>query len=195
MTFSEFFGVPLAVYCAIGLFLIKECLEYRRRKTAQQKKLTVYKKLIAQECERNNWFIKSVSRIGQTVEKRPNAYRVEKQKSGILRLLYVVDGEGRGSGILPEVYRSKIEAMAKDVAELDPDLFEKIDNALDSISDLAHVRSSIIDYEVIDEKLSHEAFYVSFWDFAEQEMRDAELVLADLYMACTGNALEDHRLR
>lgn len=193
---SYFTSIPAAVFTAIAIFIVKELLEFLRRRRADKRRLAVYKNILADECERNRWCTKSMRSIAKTVTKEPRMYMVRNEPSG--RTLFLTpdeDGDFSSGGILPVVHREKIEKLAPDIAQLDEALSKEVREALDALAELEHVRNSVIDYEKPDSRADVAAFYESFWDYVKEELDDADKQIEALYLACTGKKLENHRLR
>lgn len=188
--------LPAAVYTAILLFVIKELLEAKRRRRTDANKLKVYKKVLAYECERNHWFIKSVVSMSNTVEKRPNAYSVETDPSGRqVFTKYDPTGEKHGGSPLPKIHTATLEKMAVEVAYVDESLAEKVADAHAAALELEHIRASIIDNVKPWDKLENDGYFASFWRYVQEEADDAKKEFEKLYFACTGNELKSHRLR
>lgn len=182
--------LPAAVYSAILLFLIREFLEWRRRKRADRKKIEVYKRVLAFECERNNWFIKSAERIDWLNDTEISHYRIDNKSSGRQSFILVYkDGtDGRG-GSLPKVRIDVFEKLALEASYVDDKLAAKISVALDGVLELQHLRDSIVEFS--EDSMMQEGF----WHYARKELECSHEKLSELYVTCTGKPLESHHLR
>lgn len=183
-------ALPAAVYSAILLFLIKEFVEWRRRKRADRKKIDVYKRVLAFECERNNWFIKSAKRIDWLSDAEILHYRIDNKSSGrqSFTLVYKDGTDGRGGG-LPKVRLDVFEKLAVEASYVDDKLAAKISVALDGVLELQHLRDSILEFS--EDSMMQEGF----WHYARKELERSYEKLSELYLTCTGKPLEDHHLR
>ncbi len=197
MQFNGLMTLPVAVYVALGLFVLKEILEFLRNRKSKSKRLSVYKKILSYECERNNWAIKSIKHIAVSVERRVGAYRIENTSSGRQRFVTIgsEDGDDTGSSILAEVHTSKMEELILEVGIIDEKLAGYVYEALDAVLELKHVRDSIVEYETAENGLEHDIFYEDFWEYVQNEVEDSFKQLSDLYFQCAGKLLEGHRLR
>lgn len=188
-------SLPTAVYAAILLFLTKEGLEWARRRRTDKRKLSVYKRMLAHECERNNWFIKSLQSDAAKVRPEAKAYAIKTDGSGRQRFVFLApDGTQGASGIFPMVHRSSFEKLAVDVGYVDERLARMVSEALDAVLALEHVRNSVIDYAPANEDYHRDAFYDSFWKHVRKQLKERHRTLSDLYRACTGKELKEHRL-
>ncbi|WCK66819.1 hypothetical protein [Agrobacterium tumefaciens] len=188
--------LPAAVYAAIILFLLKEGLEWRRRTKADQRKLKVYKQVLAAECERYLWIIKTIQSMKRRVDKRPGAYRIDTDASG--RQFFTTldeNGDEVGGSMLPNVRVESIEELAANVAYVDEGLATSVGNALDAALELKHLRDSILDNQNPWDKIDTPDFHESFWDYVDEEAEDAKKAFGELYLACTGKELTSHRVR
>ncbi|MBY5614143.1 hypothetical protein [Rhizobium leguminosarum] len=192
---SHLLSLPIAVYAAILLFLIKETLEWARRNKADKRKLSVYRRMLAYECERNNWFIKSLQSDANKVRPEPKAYAIKTDSSGRQRFVFLgKDGTEGVSGTFPSVHRTTFEKLAVEVGYIDPKLADKVSRALDAVLELEHIRNSIIDNAPAGEDYQHDAFYASFWGYVRKRLKGNHNSLSLLYVACTGRELKEFRL-
>ncbi|MBX5293089.1 hypothetical protein HJB96_09050 [Rhizobium sp. NLR15a] len=192
---SNLLSLPTAVYAAILLFLIKEGLEWNRRKRADKRKLSVFRRMLAYECERNNWFIKSLQSDAKKVRPERKAYLIKTDGSGRQRFVFLGrDGTEGISGIFPLVHRTTFEKLAIEVGYVDPKLADKVSKALDAALELEHIRNSIIDYAPGSEEYQYDEFYQAFWNYVRRRLKGNHDDLSLLYLACTGRGLKEFRL-
>lgn len=192
--------VPLTVIAAIVLFLIKEFAEGVRRYRADQRKRIALRTLLARECELNNWTIKSIKHIVETI-------RDESEENSLIEFSFIFPKSGKpqfrvkhpdsefknGSG-LGSIHRDIMSKNLLDVATLDKELFSALQPAYDSIANLEHLRESLI-YYVDPEDDQDKMHLEGFIHYALNELEDVKKDLSNLYMECTGQALNTHRVR
>ncbi|TCA02427.1 hypothetical protein [Rhizobium leguminosarum] len=191
-------SLPAAVYSAIILFCVKEFLEWRRRRGADARKLSVYKRVLAHECERNYWLIKVLRDLASGGQQWETPYRITTEASGRQSWgFYDPNGTLARGGSLPKVKLDTIERLAVEVAYVDGLLAEKVREALDSVLELQHLRNSAVDYgnDQPGGHISAGDLQEGFFDYALSELEDHYKSLSKLYLACTGKELRQHRLR
>ncbi|WP_457579228.1 hypothetical protein [Ensifer adhaerens] len=182
--------LPAAVYSAIFLFVIKEFVEWRRRRRTDLKKVSVYKRVLAFECERNHWFIKSIRGLDWLDDEEVSHYRIIPAATGRqnYRLIRKNGAEGRG-GMLPKVRIEAFEKLAVEAAFVDEELASKVSAALGAVLELQHLRDSVIEFS--DDPVMQGGFL----RYAKSEAERSFELLSALYKACTGKVLKDHHLR
>lgn len=187
--------VPVAVYSAIILFLVKEALEWRRRKRADDRKIRVYKMVLAHECERIHWFVKSMKDKALHVRRAQGGYTVRSDESGRIRFVNMrTTVEEGSSSMLPNVHEAAFEKYAIEVAYLDEQFAQKVRAAVQAALTLKHIRASVIDYADPEYEYASDGFYSAFWSYVDRELEATFEQVADLYMACTGNVLSNFSL-
>lgn len=186
-----------AVVVAICTFVAKEVLEFIRRLKADRRKVAAYKLLLADEVEKNNWVIRSLRFDLKELKEdwSTSTVTMEINKAGQKRLK-IVSEDGESSGVLPDVSRMIVTKVFTDIAVLDEKLFSAATEAYEAVSELEHVKNSLIEFVMTDDKLKQSSgFRDSFVDYAFREIADAYVSLSKLYKLCTGNDLADHKLR
>jgi hypothetical protein len=181
--------LPITVIVAIGLFVLKELLEWTRRSRADLRKIKAFKTLLMRECELNNWahrrIADAISNIRSNITSQEiYQYSIKKRDSGKIFFEERHD-EHSSSWPLPPV---RIELMSKlmlDVAMLDDALFVALDGAYDASVELNHLRQGLIDF--IDD--NDEVHLEGFVDYALSELPDVHAGLESLYKACSGKEL------
>ena len=188
--------LPLTAAVALGIFILKEIIEAYRRIRADKRKISGYKLILARECERNNAALKgirqAVSRIKEK-EKFPNYNMyLDTTPAGHLRF-HASHSESGSFSII--VRPPQLETMGRimiEMATIDRRLFSSIESAYDAVSELKHLRDSLID--ILSDDVD-EAIVLGFPQYAEKEMEDIFDRLEGLYKVCTGSPLEKLRLR
>lgn len=193
----------IAILAAVGIFGVREFLEWSRRRSARKNRLDALKAIIARECELNNYTtavllreMKSMRDNFELEDEDPSKYeyRVVFRRDGSAILEHTLGGEWSGSGPIPKVHSAILSAKLMDVAELDFSLYALAEAALSALAELEHVRKSLIS-SVLKEDENMPDIIEAFPDYAIGEIEDSASALKDLYWACTGRPLTDRRLR
>src|SRR6185295_8692415 len=148
--------LPAAAVAAIVLFMIRELLEWIRRRTAHSRQIGALKKLLARECELNLWTMNSLKHALESADGAiradpPRRVTINKAPSGHERWREFDDqGDIWGGGPLPMVRRNSMEGAALRIAELDGKLFSALELGLEATAELDHLRGSLIDYTAPD---------------------------------------------
>ncbi|MBY3323806.1 hypothetical protein HFO02_09310 [Rhizobium laguerreae] len=182
-------SLPVAVYSAVAIFLIKEILEWRRRSKADRVKMRVMKSVLSHECERNNWFLKSLRSIAADFAYDQSPYIVQTGSSGRQSYEFHDGAELRSGGSIPSLHLNAFEKFAVEAAYVDGEFAELVREALDSLLEAQHLRNSLIEYS------GDEMMQDGFFPYAVGELDRINAALSKLYMACSGAELKDHRLR
>lgn len=90
------------------------------------------------------------------------------------------------------VHRDFMSDHLLEVATLDKKLYEHLQQALDSVSELQHLKESLTQF-IEDKDYGH--LLQGFKEYSTGELSDAYENLNALYVECTGKKLESHRLR
>lgn len=210
-----------AIIVAVIVFVTREVLESGRRKAAKARRLAAIKAVLARACELNHWTVKSLKRQfaafpsdedddDATEGRGPAAavregfnppdenYSLSFRRSGRVFLVRSEDGKAVGSSPLWEASLTDLKSMLLDVAELDPQLFEALDDTITGLEEVNHVRDSLIGQLVGDDGpvgSKGEGILPGFVGYARNEIDHAHAALRRLYQLCTGKPLADHRVR
>jgi hypothetical protein len=186
--------VPITVVAAIVLFLIKEAVEYLRRKRSDGRKRLAIKTLLAQECERNHWTLKSLRRCLDSIEDKTETRSYELARDANQSPLFrVIDGGGSASWPIPRVYRDAADKFIMDSALLDKSIFSKLLPTFDAVAELEHVRNSLM--HQLQSQEDEVGDIVSFAQYARETLDDVYSSLNELYSECTEETLKKFRLR
>ena len=193
--------LPAAAVVAIAVFLVKEALEFFRRRDANVRKLRALTALLARECELNYWTIRSLRRIIQEIPSNddPSTQRqveIKRRSSGKPYAQIVShDGEFETHMNIPSVHRDLMSKFLLDIATLDKNLFAVMEPAYDALAEVDHVRESLVNIEDGTAFLSQQDWLAGFSGYALDELQEAEVLLGKLYDYCTGQPLTKFRLR
>lgn len=193
--------LPLAAFVAIGLFILKEILEFRRKVAERRRRLDAAKRLLAFETERNVYSRNRLADVCRDIKAHveyANTYEfcVEFWKDG---KAHYRRRERRTAALasgmpIPRVHRTEIDRWLPTVAEVSEDFYQKVMSVYASISEMEHVRSSLLYYLDPDDPNERE-WLRAFVEYAVNEMERVEPVLLDFYQACTGSRKVPVRMR
>ncbi|HYW14932.1 MAG TPA: hypothetical protein VE891_02100 [Allosphingosinicella sp.] len=187
--------IPIAVVVAVAVFLAREALDGWRRFRTNSRKLRAIRKLIAADCERNNYAIGSI--LGQVADidaglKNASVISIERTVSGLPRLaIREPDKEFGSSSPVPPLHTGNLEKYLFEAASLDRTLFDLMEQALDGLAEARHVREGIIEY--VSEDTAHLGSFADF--YAPRELNKSLEGLRNLYANCTGEPLAASRVR
>jgi hypothetical protein len=185
--------VPIAVAVAIVLFLAKETLELIRRLKTDGRKLHAIRRLLARECERNNWAISrlldQLTAVDDALKSNENIEIVH-DSIGNVRLHAEYVGRAFAESPIRVIHTQYLERFLFDAAALDTRLFAAIEGALDTLPEAIHVRDSLIYY--VSEDQQH---LEGFTDYARDELDLAMDAIRHLYFVCTCEPLAKTRVR
>ena len=185
--------VPIAVVTAIILFFSREVLEATRRRSANSRKLQAIRKFIAAECERNNFSIErlqvQIGEVDQAIEYGAKV-EIERRMRGIPILVIRYDDNGFGSSPIRQIHTANLEKYLFEVATLDASLFRHMEEALVRLTEVSHVRDSLVEY--VEEDQNH---LTGFSRYALEEIDEALDPLRSLYFNCTNEPLDKVRVR
>ncbi|WP_157209796.1 hypothetical protein [Marinimicrobium agarilyticum] len=195
--------LPATVIVAILLFIVKEVLEFFKKNRESRRKLFAYKSLISEELEFNLWSYKRLVGIVNDIEAQeedhPNArYTLLIKESG-KEYIHGYDGdELLESSLIPVVHDKCYEKFISGIAELDANLFNLAQSSYEGVRTMAHVRGGLIKgllAEKNNEPFPHDIRKSGFLDYAKRELERTYNPMNKLYKECTGNELQEHRVR
>jgi hypothetical protein len=195
--------IPITVIAAILIFIAKEISDFLKKRRESKRKIFAYKSLISEEIELNLWTHKRLTNIIQNIEdqkkEHPNAnYKILIKESGN-EYIHGYDGEKLiESCLIPIIHDKYYEKLISNIAELDANLFNLAQSSYQEVRNMAHVRSSLIKSllaEENNEPFPHDISENGFLEYAKQELVDTYDAMNALYKECTGNELQEFRLR
>lgn len=192
--------LPATALVAILIFFVKEYLEGRRRKSADARKVQALKKVLARECQLNFY---AIGRLRDTLTEMQesgvteDATRLPLSKSSAGGYVYMItDHTGSGSGgALVGIQRDSLLKYLVEIAALNEDLYSKCEIALDGLSEADHVYQSLVHGPEKHFPSTPENYYEGLIDYGLRELKDSIAALQELYLACTGSALLQGKLR
>ncbi len=185
--------IPIAVIVAIGIFLLKELLEYIRRERLNGRKLKAIRRFLAAECERNSFAIQKLNEnVREVDEAHTHGWKVfvDQLRNGLPRLTIEDDEGHHGSSIIRPIHIEALQKYFFEVASLNPALFEVMEGTLDMLIEAKHVRESLLEYVTDDPQ-----HLVGFAEYASEELDDALEAIRALYFKCTNEPLAAWRVR
>lgn len=190
--------LPATALVAIAIFIAREVLEASRRRNTEKRKIQAMKIVLARECELNLWTIRRFQMIfdhapGLHQKNSKKSVRVEERPYGYLARMR--DDDYETSVPVPDVHRDTISKLLMDTASLQEKLFKHVESAHDALSDLEHVRDSLVHIHETERDAGIDDMMSGLADYAKRELKDVEDALKDLYRYCTGQELKNPRLR
>lgn len=194
--------VPISAVVAVGLFCIKERMEFVRRRNADIRKIAALKLLAARECELNHWTIKSYMRIANTLkaessvedtEQRASFAVVETANGKLFFRKYDPNGGEGGQMWMPEVHRDVLAKYLLEIATLDSTFFGVAEHAYDALAEVQHVQEHVREQKDPSEPAVFSDYGLT--EYMIRELNEAKKALDNLYHYCTGHVLTSHRLR
>ena len=189
---------PVTVVSAIVLFVAKEITEAIRRYKARARKAGAIRTLLIEEMELNNWSMNLLRRILKDIESRPEIdpdveFFVRADASGKLHFRHRNSDGSSGGSVIPDIHREYFDKYLLELAEVNKRLFEEARKGYEKLSELAHVRSSLI--ANLAEKDPDEKHLDGFPSYALPVIDDVEQRMSNLYIYCSGRPFEKARLR
>ena len=192
--------LPITVVAAIALFVIREVVESLRRRGANRRRISAIKKMLARECEQNNWFLRRLGdafrggAVGLLQEPQIKLRIVTNSINEPQLLSQFADGDMFSQMPVPKCHRKALESHLLDVAIVDKTLFALMEEAYSSVLEMEHVRSSLLE-NLSGERKDDDDFIISFLEYGLREFDDAKASIEALYRGCTGKVLTEFRLR
>ncbi|MEE4694767.1 hypothetical protein [Pseudomonas alliivorans] len=182
--------LPVTVLCAIGLFVTKEVVEHLKKRAEKKRKVEAYKTLIAEECMKNAWALKSLrSQIRAFEDPNIRSVRVESTSYGDI-LVTVYDHESWGGSPIVDVHSAIFEKTVVDLAVIDAVLFSHAKDAYESLAEVTNCLSQLREFAGKNDLLHLDGLA----SYAKDVVNDADSALKSLFKFCTGKALS-HKIR
>jgi hypothetical protein len=195
--------LPLGVLAAIGIFITREILDFVKQDKARKRKVRAFKSLLAEELELNHWAYKKlleiITKIGEDLKDNPEAtYKIQFREMGN-EYIRGHDGEKIIFDAPLVVVRQKYyDQLITDIAALDVDLFNVVQDAYEEVRNMAHVREGLLRSLMakdFDEPFPHDMRCNGFLEYANRELKDAFQAMEKLYVYCTGKEFTSFRVR
>lgn len=192
--------LPVTALVAVVIFLVREYLEGRRRKSSDARKVRALRKVLARECQLNYYAIdllRDTLTEMQDVGVAEDAARLSLSKrpaGGYVFILTDLKGSKQG-GVLVGIQRETFLKYLVEIAGLDERLYSKCEIALDGLSEADNVYQSLVHGPEIHFPSTNEDYYKGLIDYGIGELNDSINGLKALYFACTGSELQKGKLR
>lgn len=189
--------LPPTVIAAAIIFAVREILELVRKIRARKRKIKAYKKILAEELERNFWTWKSLTSAVTRLQSYRKidieiSHRVITTPSGAQHLeSRYEDGTLSSESNLPRASRNSFERVLLGLAEEDECLYDLASLAYDEISDLGHIRAGLINELAAEDDVHLDGFL----KYAAVVLDSAIGPIKNLYNACSGSELKLRKLR
>ncbi|MBP0943129.1 hypothetical protein V2K16_22900 [Pseudomonas alliivorans] len=184
---------PVTVICAIFLFFIKEAVELSKRAAERKRKISAYKTLIAEELKKNAWTIQTMKEKCSEINKDDfERMTYSKEPSGNETVQIWFSGGTVGSSLLWQVHTGIFDKSIVDLAVIDKGLFDAAKETYQHLAEVRHIRGYFSD---LTEQDSMRGFIKGFADYGLSTLDEASNSLSALYFKCTGEVLDEHKLR
>lgn len=184
--------LPVTVVAAISLFLIKEIVEFFKRKGEKKRKLDALKSLMSEELLVNAAALKFLRRLCSAINVEDiRGVEYKKTSSGTERVI-VLTSEKTSVNYFWKLRTAVFEKVMTELAALDGALFPVVAEAYAKINEVKHVRESIIDFSEL-EMPKH--LIRGLGDYGKNQIDDAVLLTEQAYKKLTGNELTQTKIR
>ncbi|EPF66260.1 Prophage PssSM-02, Orf12 [Pseudomonas syringae pv. syringae SM] len=182
--------LPVTVLCAIGLFVTKEIVEHLKKRSEKTRKVEAYKTLIAEECMKNAWVLKSLrSHIRFLEDPQLQSVRVESTSYGDI-LVHVYDKDSRGGSPIVDAHTAVFEKTVVDLAVIDSVLFSRAKDAYEALAEVTNCLSQLREFAGKNDLLHLSGLA----EYSKEVVDTAENDLKSLFKFCTGKELS-HKVR
>jgi hypothetical protein len=138
--------LPITVLSAITLFVTKECLEGVRRRQSNGRKRLAIRSLLASECERNHWAVKSLRGMMDGIRECPDDAALIKDPHGKF-LAKIMRPSGQSTAPIPDVHKAYADKFMMEVALLDRRTFKRLMDAYFATLELEHIIPNPVGYD------------------------------------------------
>lgn len=185
--------LPITVICAICLFLIKEGLEYRRRRQADARKHRGIVQLLERECLENIRAVDQLEHLCKDIKQSEELKESEEvdfdcvhkvrftKSANVLYECFFSNNHLHSQSMIPSVMRDALNKHMLDAASLGGPLFKSMQELQTTLVDLEDMRGRLITY--LDDDQS---FLEMFCGYGISHFPDIRLKLAAIYRDITG---------
>lgn len=186
--------LPITAVVALGVFVLREFLEWRRRRATEVRKLRAMKRIVARECVGNH---RSILRLIEAYEliqtakvaEDPERLRISQTRTGHYSIMiHNPDGTGSGWNLRP-IQRDTLLKHLSEVAALDDELFKLCEIVISVLESSAYSFSMLVHGPEPHWGVPLEVFYGAVPVGALAQLRAAEVELEKLHVFCTGESL------
>jgi hypothetical protein len=177
--------LPVTVLCAIGLFITKEAVEHLKKRSEKERKVTAYKSLVAEECMKNAWVLKSLRSHVRSLGD-PDLRKVSLKSTSygdILMCLYDQDSGG-GSPIV-DVHSKIFEKTVVDMAVIDSELFSHAKEAYESLANVTNCLNQLREFASKNDLMHLRGLA----EYSKGVLDETEADLQALFRFCTSKDL------
>ncbi|KAB0331008.1 hypothetical protein LSO07_04505 [Janthinobacterium sp. PLB04] len=192
--------LPATALVAILIFLVREYVEGRRRKSTDARKVLALKKVLARDCQLNYHAIDmlrdamiEMKEVGVAVDAARLSLS-KREAGGYSFTLTDFKGSYQG-GVLLGIQRETLLKYLVEIAGLDESLYSKCVIALDGLSEADNVYQSLVHGPEKHFPSTDEDYYDSLADYGIGELNDSISGLKGLYFVCTSSELKQGKLR
>lgn len=190
--------IPITVIAAVLIFVIKEALDIYKKSKEKKRKIAAMKLLLIEEIELNHWVWKSMNSLISDLNDRMDdidslTIEVTETKSGTESITGTYPNGDMFGQDFPRVRVSRYHQLAIDLAIVDEKFYEKVKSCYEAVSELNHLRDGV--YTYFDTDSIEYAFREGYILYAKDHLSEIKIKMNELYIYCTGNALEKFRLR
>jgi hypothetical protein len=185
--------LPVTVVSAIGLFFLKEVVEFFKKRSERLRKIKAYKILISEELLKNAWTIRQLRELMREIDDEVfERLAFTKAATGEFRVIvHRIYGRPH-STILPVVHTSIFDKAVVEVAAIDSALFEMAKETYGFLAEIRHVRDSILNFAE-NESIAH--FVKGLPLYAKIKLDEAEASSKSLFKLCTGDQMAEPKIR
>jgi hypothetical protein len=181
--------LPVTALVAISIFIIKEIVEAIRRKNADRRKLGAIKLTVAEELQRNAFchrtLVKLLARMVDESANEINWSSAKDVEGKVYVLASYKDGSLASRTWLPKTSSLTYQKIYLEAAALDKNLFDTLSKAYDCVSEMEHIRGSMLDY--ISDREDFFPGLVEFARWAIESLEDIEAGMQEAHLFCAGN--------
>lgn len=184
--------LPITVVCAIAIFLIKEVIEFFKKRAEKRRKIKAYQSLVMDEVKKNAWSVKHLKNIlNDLSDPGFNSVKIKNLSSGSSRIFVDVDGRVTSSPIWP-LHTSVFEKLYIGLAEADETTFTAVSEVYEELAEARHVKDSLVEH-IVDPR--HLGELQGFVEYAGEVLIRCESAMNKFSINTTGEDLKNHKLR
>ncbi|MFP3924611.1 hypothetical protein [Pseudomonas sp. W5-36] len=184
--------LPVTVIAALALFLIKEVIEFFKRRAERQRKITAYKLLLLEELRKNAWTVSSLKDMCSLIS-HPKLTEISYYKSsaGSEKIRFHISTLPETNTLWP-VHTAVFEKLYVGLAEIDQDLFKDVSELYEKLAEVKHVRDHFINFSEDDEI---KPFIKGLHSYGTDRLEECEIAMDSLCLRITGKPLSERKLR
>jgi len=196
-------SLPLAVYVAILIFILREILDSIKKRAAVKRKRGAFKLLLAQELEINNYAFRAIFETIKDLNEIVNSslpelskvtFHLNARENGVIEYQkkYSPTDSIHSGWPIPVVKRDLYNRLLPEIAEIDKKLFNLVTETYTEIGELEHLRNGILEYTMEADK---KMFLSGFPEYGLAMKNDIFSAMDKLYQYCSNSRLEKIKTR